>query len=147
MNTTQNFPERASPLLTSFRNHVPSETMSLSASRVKLVGVGDGASLASRQVVWISLSEEIRKTTNLTAFRTMSTAHFFNFNFPKLLLKIPRKKGQRKKTKEKRRFVKGEKRKQHGFCPQLLAQSRKRITCLLFITMNLVMSYFNSWHG
>lgn len=94
-------------MLTSFRNHVPSETMSLSASRVKLVGVGDGASLASRQVVWISLSEEIRKTTNLTAFRTMSTAHFFNFNFPKLLLKIPRKKRTKEKDKRKKKICKG----------------------------------------
>lgn len=111
MNMTQDFPERTSlfVLMTSFDNHVPSETMSLSASRVKLVGAGDGVSLAPRQEVWISLSEEIRKTTNLTAFRTKYKAHFFNFTFPKLLLKIPRKKRQRQKEKEKRRNSKGEK--------------------------------------
>lgn len=121
MNTTQNFPERTSPfvLLTSFGNRVPSETMSLSASRVKLVGAGDRSSLAPRQVVWISLSEEIRKTTNLIAFRTMSKAHFFNFDFPKLLLKIPRKKGQSQKKKEKGKYIKGEKRK-HDSVPSCL---------------------------
>lgn len=54
-------------------------------------------------MVWISLSEEIRKTTNFIAFRTMSTAHFFNFDFPKLLLKIARKKGQTQKKKEKKK--------------------------------------------
>jgi len=84
-------------LMTSFDKHVPSETVSLSASRVKLLGAGDGASLLSRQVVWLLLLEEVRKTTNLTAFRAKSKAHFFNFSFPKLLLKIPRNKGQRQK--------------------------------------------------
>lgn len=114
MNTTQDFPEGTSlfVLMTSFDNHVPSETMSLSASRVKLVGAGGGASLAPRQAVWILLSEEIRKTTNLTAFRTKSKAHFFNFTFLKLLLKIPRKKRQRQKEKEKGKKSKGQKRKQ-----------------------------------
>lgn len=67
----QDFPERTSlfVLMISFDNHGPSETMSLSASRMKVVGPGDRAFLALRQVVWISLLEEIRMTTNLTAFR------------------------------------------------------------------------------
>lgn len=123
---TKNFPGRTSPfvLLLSFASHVPSETMSLSVSRMKLVGAGDRASLAPKQVVWISLSEEIRKTTNLIAFRTMSKVHFFNFDFPKWLLKIPRKKGQRQKKKGKRRYIKGEKRKQHDCVPSCLRSWR-----------------------
>lgn len=90
--------------MTSFDNHFLSKTVSSSASRVKLMGAGDGASLAPRQVVWISLSEEIRKTTNLTASRTKSKSHFFNFTVAKLLLEIPRKKRERHKEKKKKEY-------------------------------------------
>lgn len=133
MNMTQNFPERTCPLLTSFSNHVPLETMSLSASRVKLVEAGDRALLASWQVVWISLSEEIGKTTNFITFRTMSTVHYFNFDFPKLLLKIPRKKGQRQKKREKRGYIKGEKRKQHDFVPSCLQRVERELHACCFV--------------
>lgn len=84
------------------------------------------------QVVWISLSEEIRKTTNFIAFRTTSMAHFFNFDFPKLLLKIPRKKGQKQKKKEKRRYIKGEKRKQHDFVPSSLQRVGRELHACCF---------------
>lgn len=127
----QEFPERISLLIlmTSFDSCIPSETTSLSASRVKLVGAGAGSSLAPMQLVWISLSQEIRKTTNLTAFRTESKAHFLNFSLPKMLLKIPRKKRQGKRRKKNRWNNKGEERKQHDCVPSCLWEVG-RDTCI-----------------